>query len=92
MYLEILSNTIVNYLKENKPLLNFGIVLTHHIYNEVIRELNEVISFKTEIPIQGVIVSSITIHEKVVKLSEGDKLDVKFELELISTLNKRTTP
>jgi hypothetical protein len=86
MYLEILSKVVEDYLKDAKPNPSLIIHLTPNIYKALQDELNSVIHFDTQVPIQTVKVESIVIHERTVKIDSNDKLDDKFEKRLIEAL------
>lgn len=84
MFIEILNDTVREILEkegEKKNLIN--IELTPHIYNTLQRELNDICKFNTEVPIQEIIISEITLHERSVTIIRGDKLNSKFEAKLI---------
>lgn len=90
MYLEILSDTVANYLqnssKATDSILADGIHLTPRIYEMFHLELNDVIKLNTEVPIEYITADSIKIQGRTVKIVKGSTLDAKFEFFLTNKL------
>jgi hypothetical protein len=87
MYLEILNNVVADYLApKEKAVAAIVIHLTPFIYKTLQDELNSVIKFNTEVPIQYIKADSIIIHERTVKIDSNEKLDEKFERRMVEAL------
>ena len=85
MLLEILHKTAGDYLK-NEKILSIDVHLTPHIYELLQREINEVTRIKTEVPIEGMIVESVTMYKRTVKITRSDKLDSFFEKHMTAKM------
>lgn len=91
MYLEILSKTIEAYLAEGKALVKIEIKLTPFIYKTLQLELNSIIKFNTEVPIEEIKMNEIKIHERTISIIDTNELDRKFEIELVKALANKGT-
>jgi hypothetical protein len=92
MYLEILSKTVEAYLMpEQKAIPKIEIKLTPFIYKTLQLELNSIIKFNTEVPIEEVKIIEIKIYGRTISIMNTNELDAKFEIELVKALANKGT-
>jgi hypothetical protein len=87
MYLEILHDVVAEILandkEKSKPI---EIHLTPLIYETLQLELNDIITFKTDAPIEEIHITEIKFYERGVTLVKSNLLNTRFERKLIAKL------
>jgi len=95
MYIEILQNTAVEILSDDsskKSLIE--IKLTPSIYGAMQNEFNNIMNITTEVPIEYVVIESVTLYGRSIKLSRSNELNSIFEKYIVKYLSesKNDTP
>lgn len=91
MYLEIIHQIVGEILADEKQAKSpITIQLTPTIYNAFQTELNDVICFITETPIEGFNADSIVIYKRTITIKQGLELDSRVEKKIVAELAKKS--
>lgn len=83
MYLEILKQTLDDYLINERSAKPVVIKLTSLLYKTVQFELNAAITLNTDLNITEALFHGVKFDNRTVRLEEGEKLDERFEMNMI---------
>jgi hypothetical protein len=90
MYLEIIHNIVGEILADEKQAKSpITIQLTPTIYNAFQTEINKVICFITETPIEGFTAESIVMYKRTITIKPGTELDSRIEKKIVEELAKK---
>lgn len=91
MYLELIHAIVGEILADEKQSKSPIIIqLTPIIYNAFQTEINKVICFITETPIEGFTVESIVMYKRTVTIKQGAELDNRVEKKIVAELTKKS--
>lgn len=91
MYLEIIHQIVGEILADEKQAKSsITIQLTPTIYNAFQTELNDVICFITETPIEGFNADSIIMYKRTITIKSGTELDTRVEKKIVAELAKKS--
>lgn len=91
MYLEIIHQIVGEILADEKQAKSsITIQLTPTIYNAFQTELNDVICFITETPIEGFNADSIIMYKRTITIKQGPELDSRVEKKIVAELAKKS--
>lgn len=89
MYVEILHDVVAIYLaQEGDKKSPITIELTPFIYKTLQFELNDICSFRTEVPIESAKFESLVFMGRSVKIMNGKELNDKFEMKMVERLTE----
>ena len=89
MYLEMLHEVVGEILNDDKEKLkSIEIALTPGIYDTLQMELNDIIRYDCEVPIEGIHAVSIILYKRSVTLIKSPNMHPRFENKVVGRLAK----